>query len=706
MRLVATLLLVLAACASGNIEDGPDAPDGGGTIEEPMSGWRCAASRYDGDGFCDCECGAVDPDCANPNAAVLGCEDTGFVAPTCSSAGRCEDQCPDTPIEGTCLADGRLSVCFVGEAEAEILTQACPPGSTCEEDPFGARCEATGECVDGTTLCASDTQLKTCTGGAWLSSSCAPGQCTASPGVGAACTTATAVGNITGRVRYQARDRADDLDGYGDLETYDGSGVLVVVTDGADTLGSSTAGEDGSFSVPVSRNPSAAARVTFFPHLEDGDGETLYTVGRATAGCRSAGTCEENSKSAGAWAWAYDLDGASNVGTLTITEAEGSGALHIFEWTRYGLNRVRGLYGDSVPRSLLSIWEPGMAWSCGACFMNWPASLATSTWYDTSIVIGGEAGSTTHWSKSVLMHELGHWVMATYSKTPNEGGPHSVLQVSKPGLAWSEGWASYFGQTTIGEREGTVDPIYFDVQDGHAFWIDVEEVSASGGTFTMPTMGGGMTQNINEFVVSSMLWDLGDPASSGDPAAMGHGEVHEGIRTDRLRGSVNRGYVKVDLVDYLDGLLCDTMISSGNLSSVIRTLFSFPYDLTPSCGTSVRKPFDLEVGMLGAELTVRAVGAAPGTPPIMIAIEGVPVRGVGAVVEKIGTSTRFSLEAAPSADRPVKITARVLPGRAFGATQVVEIPARAAAPRPVATPLAHPIQLRRLTVTEAVTLTR
>ena len=709
MRAFLVLLVALSACAAGSVGEGdPSESDAGANlVPPPVPGWTCDASRYDADGICDCECGAVDPDCADALAQVKGCEAYDYVAPFCNASGTCDDHCLNTPVEGTCLLDGRLSVCFVPEGEhqtAEIMTQACPPGSRCNEDPFGARCVATGECIDGNTICASSTQLKTCRSGAWVSTTCTPGTCTNNPGVGASCSSGPSAGTITGRVRYEMRDRTDGLQGYGTIQVADASGVLAVVTDGAQTLGSAVAGEDGSFTVSVAAMPSAAGRITFFPHLDDGFGETLYTVGRAVASCRDSATaCTDTSTSAGTWGWSTNLNSRTNVGTITITEGEGSGALHIFEWMRYGLDRVRGLYGDSVPRSLMAVWEPGTSWSCGACFMNWPGTMSTTTFYDTSIVIGGADDDETHWSKSVIMHELGHWVMATYSKTPNEGGPHTVLSVSRPGLAWSEGWASYFGQTAIGEREGAPEPLYFDKQNGNSFWINLEEVTASGGTFTMPKLTDPMDQYVNEFVVASMLWDLGDPASTGEPAAMGHDLVANGIRTARLRGTVNRGYSKVDLVDYLDGILCDDMIVGSTLSTVIRNIFKFPYDGTPSCGTAPLAPFRLEVAAIGPELHVRSLGD---TPPVMLVVEGARVEGVGAAVTKAGEAQVFRLAEAPTAAHPVRVVARVLPGPAFGSTLVVELPARPRTVPPSAERLSDPIRLRRMAVSEVVPLGR
>ena len=54
----------------------------------------CEAEYYDIQDDCDCECGAYDPDCDNPNLTILGCP-FGY---TCGGDGRCvappdEDDC-------------------------------------------------------------------------------------------------------------------------------------------------------------------------------------------------------------------------------------------------------------------------------------------------------------------------------------------------------------------------------------------------------------------------------------------------------------------------------------------------------------------------------------------------------------------------------------------------------------------------------------
>src|SRR5690606_33482266 len=47
--------------------------------------WRCDPSAYGTGGSCDCECGAVNPDCTLPSRPVAGCQGDMI----CGEDGRC-----------------------------------------------------------------------------------------------------------------------------------------------------------------------------------------------------------------------------------------------------------------------------------------------------------------------------------------------------------------------------------------------------------------------------------------------------------------------------------------------------------------------------------------------------------------------------------------------------------------------------------------
>jgi hypothetical protein len=252
--------------------------------------------------------------------------------------------------------------------------------------------------------------------------------------------------------------------------------------------------------------------------------------------------------------------------------------MRIFDWMLYGFELAPGLFGATPRRSLVALWSPTHVASCGACYRSIASGgtdVGTGPYhFDTTIEMNGIPTDPSHWATSVINHEFGHYLMDQLSKTPGEGGTHYVADISKPGLAWSEGFATFSGQATL-SRAGSLDPLYFDVQKGTAFWVDISRAIYSKGYLRRPDPNGRIDQFLNENIVSGMLWDLW--------RTYGDTPVYRGMRTTRLLGPLNRGYSTVDLVDYADGLACDSLISSSGLTNTLRLNHLFPWDGLPLC---------------------------------------------------------------------------------------------------------------------------
>jgi hypothetical protein len=58
---------------------------GGGTM--PPADWHCNDAYWDAGDGCDCNCGALDPDCGQSGQSLHGC--TGLTNPTCDPQGLC-----------------------------------------------------------------------------------------------------------------------------------------------------------------------------------------------------------------------------------------------------------------------------------------------------------------------------------------------------------------------------------------------------------------------------------------------------------------------------------------------------------------------------------------------------------------------------------------------------------------------------------------
>lgn len=117
-------------------------------VEDVPESFRCNPDTYAAGDGCHCDCGAKDPDCDAPGAEVVGCADAGA---RCTAAGRCEAPPPvdpGLPAAWACLpaffGDGARCDCQCGApdpdcAEPGLLVVNCGPAG---------RCSAAGRCVD------------------------------------------------------------------------------------------------------------------------------------------------------------------------------------------------------------------------------------------------------------------------------------------------------------------------------------------------------------------------------------------------------------------------------------------------------------------------------------------------------------------------------------------------------------------------------
>lgn len=120
-------------------------------IDPPVAGWECDPGYYEDGEFCDCRCGAVDPDCSNTALEVDGC----YEGQTCSSDGL---ECEGVPTAWTCeptkFGTGDGCDCLCGEGIQDADCEAAPtPAAGCEAHQT---CGSNGACVPAGWTCAGD----------------------------------------------------------------------------------------------------------------------------------------------------------------------------------------------------------------------------------------------------------------------------------------------------------------------------------------------------------------------------------------------------------------------------------------------------------------------------------------------------------------------------------------------------------------------
>ena len=146
--------------------------------------------------------------------------------------------------------------------------------------------------------------------------------------------------------------------------------------------------------------------------------------------------------------------------------------------------------------------------------VEWPGSNASAN-YDGSDI---NMRPGDRWDWDVLFHEYGHYVQDVFNINNSPGGPHNIgdcisdVQNSKSKgvrLAWSEGWATYFG--TVAQVKQNLAALGVP-RVGDNVYADTGESNFSYSLEAQDNLGLGED---NEIAVQRIFWDLWDNASDG-----------------------------------------------------------------------------------------------------------------------------------------------------------------------------------------------
>ncbi len=485
------------------------------------------ASICCGNNVCSVDsCGAVG---AVTASCAAGCDTTTMA---CTKPG-----CGATPTTGVCNAGKTgFDYCLVptGSATPKVLSVTCTNSQSCTLVAGSAACVTKpGLCVPGGTSCASADTANQCSAAGDASVAACPG--CVNTVLGVACTAVVPSKTIAMTFAYQAKAVnatwtdwnptlfESPMQGAVAVTLHADAGGNVVIMDAA------TVAADGTVSIHIPVTPSAADSVAIFlGHSSDGGATFDYAIGRpdvpdATAQPVDTPVPGPTSK---LWGWslapAQWLDG----GKFVITPDEGSGAARLFDLLRKAHDAAFAM-GKSAPLSIVVWLRMNTGWSCGACFAPEAAQLSGFN-FASQIWFPGIAADEEYWSDAVISHELGHWTMASYGQSPNEGGPHMLGVPDYPGMAWSEGWATFWSSFVRGDNH------YYDKQQGTFFWIDLAAKTYSDGTsLVAANPAGGILQPMDENRVSSMLWNLVDKTNP-PPAQAANQVIMDALQSSRM----------------------------------------------------------------------------------------------------------------------------------------------------------------------------
>lgn len=550
----------------------------------------------------------------------------------CMCIPQCDGRtCGDNGCGGQCGTCGSDEVCNAGGHCETVCVPKCD-GRTCGDDGCGGQCGACAEgrkCDDGTCVIDPLTCKPKCDGRQCGDDDCG-GSCGSCGDLRCSDEFICAPWVLTGKLLYE-QEQVDFLsgttDGYGvykkpflsKKKVVAASDMPIALYDGDKKVGEVVTGEDGSFTFAISRAPKATDTL----HVS-----TTWSVKDQLKMAVMSGT------DGVVWSWKavvgdYASPDPSKLKDITVTVNEGSGAINIYRVIRNAYMQLSKIgYAKPVEKmlSLAVLWKPDVAWECGSCFMVMQSqsvnTLEGKKTLTTTMEIDGVVGDGSAWEEPTILHEFGHYVLAhELDSTP--GGKHTISSAVDPNVAWSEGWGHFYSLVAQSFAQSRFVSEYWRIMDGTpngvTFWLDfaragapnrgvwktTEDDSKYGVSFVQqPGMDSGMRQNISEAWVTwamLMMWADSDfkHVSALDPYEVAPfnvsmADIWRVLASNRYRltdkfnyyndgKAGNRTEVGTDLVDFIDGLMCENIISASEFMAWWKDNTSFPYDGDPVC---------------------------------------------------------------------------------------------------------------------------
>jgi hypothetical protein len=332
--------------------------------------------------------------------------------------------------------------------------------------------------------------------------------------LGSLCTSTIPTTTVTATLKYEALGpNAEYSDWATTPTTYPAMGVLVLSKGANEVVDAAYTSVTGQFTIKVPQTPTVTDGLFFVAAGDNGLGGLAFAVADpsfSTQGMETPGINVPSSPRL--WNWSIADSGVTPGGDLTIRIANGSGALRVHQNLLYAYLRTYSKYG-SVGDPLIVWLGFGTTWTCGKCFAPLPYAFSGQQFLG-QVFLAGDSSNQPYWADAVTEHELGHWVMASYGTSPGEGGAHYMGTPTFPGMAWSEGWATWFSSDARGS------PIYYDKQNGGMFWVNLSTAQGREGPIALPSAAdpSGVLQMLDENEVAAMLRTISTSSASASDA--------------------------------------------------------------------------------------------------------------------------------------------------------------------------------------------
>jgi len=262
------------------------------------------------------------------------------------------------------------------------------------------------------------------------------------------------------------------------------------------------------------------------------DGEGNYSFAISDAGTIEVDLYLIAHSSASPWGDVFVLDNKwdSFLQSLVVGPFErntnGTFSLDYTVPTDSGGKRLGGMFNivDSILHGA-ELVSARLGAPVGPITIYWEDGSTNGTYYSSNRIYlyGGDRGSPTtgdddSYDDAVILHEYGHYLADRYSWDRSPGGSHHLDGYYSPVLTWSEGWASAF--QCIARNSA----LYWDATDGDTGGFNLDYETGSENGVILSDLKG---MN-NEVMVTCVLYDLFDDASSHDNSPAGDDDSCEG----------------------------------------------------------------------------------------------------------------------------------------------------------------------------------